>query len=595
MNRTKKSYIIHLVGVFVIVFLCAFHCPSRCWAATAKVDVIHSQDRYPAGNSYPIAFRIRILSPWYIHGTRETGSGLIPTKLSLHRSPYLEIGEIHFPPPTEKAFEYMEERLEVFSGEILVRARVAISQKSPAGEQTIRGNLSYQACSSKSCLPPEELPIHLSFMVAPAGTSVQLQNQKLFRSFGGISTPHETMIGWKLGASFWVTLLGVFLGGLALNLTPCIYPLIPITVSYFGGRSRSAREQILVHALLYISGLGVTNSTLGIIASLSGSMLGSVLQEPLVLLVVTGILVSLALSFFGIWELRLPSALMRAASKSFGGYFGTFFMGLTLGIVAAPCLGPFILGLLTFVGQKGDPFLGFLYFFVLSIGLGLPLSILAIFSSALEKLPRSGAWMVWIRKIFGWILLGMAAYFLQPLISGIVGKSTLLVVMLVAAGLHLGFPEWPGEVGRPFPYIRTGLGLVLIGGAILLLLATSRGRVGIEWIPYDPAVVSQAAQKGRPVILDFYADWCAPCVELDQKVFRDPEIVKLSREFVALRVDLTRQHTHQDELLKMYQVRGVPTIIFMNRKGVEERALRIESYVKRGEVLSKMRQLIEKP
>ncbi|MBW1806314.1 MAG: sulfite exporter TauE/SafE family protein, partial [Deltaproteobacteria bacterium] len=223
--------------------------------------------------------------------------------------------------------------------------------------------------------------------------------------------------GGGSGATLWLTLLGIFLGGLALNLTPCIYPLIPITVSYFGGKSGKIKENRVLHGLFYISGLALTNSILGVSAALSGGMLGSALQKPVVLIFVACIMIALGLSFFDIWEIRIPSVLTSMASRSFGGYFGTFFMGLTLGIVAAPCLGPFILGLLTYVGQQGDPFLGFLYFFVLSIGLGLPLAFLAVFSGAMDRLPLSGSWMVWIRRFMGWVLVGMAGYMISPLID----------------------------------------------------------------------------------------------------------------------------------------------------------------------------------
>ena len=220
------------------------------------------------------------------------------------------------------------------------------------------------------------------------------------------------LYGW---AMLW-TLLGVFAGGLALNLTPCVYPLIPITVSYFGGRSGQGRGKLAVHGLLYLGGLSVTNSVLGLVAALTGSLMGAALQNPIVLVVVAGVLVFFATSLFGFWELQLPQSLTSAASKSYAGYFGTLFMGLTLGVVAAPCLGPFVLGLLTWVASMGSPWLGFLIFFTLSLGLGVPLFFLAMFSGSLEKLPGSGEWMLWVRKLMGWVLVGMAAYFVKPLL-----------------------------------------------------------------------------------------------------------------------------------------------------------------------------------
>ena len=167
--------------------------------------------------------------------------------------------------------------------------------------------------------------------------------------------------GW---AMLW-TLLGIFGGGIALNLTPCVYPLIPITASYFGGRSGEGRGNLFGHGACYIGGLAITNSTLGVVAALTGGMMGAMLQHPAVLAGVGAVLVIFATSLFGLWELRLPAGLTQAASRSYGGYLGSIFMGLTLGVVAAPCIGPFVLGLLTWVAGVGSPLLGFLVFFTL--------------------------------------------------------------------------------------------------------------------------------------------------------------------------------------------------------------------------------------
>ncbi|MCP4666405.1 MAG: thiol:disulfide interchange protein, partial [Deltaproteobacteria bacterium] len=369
------------------------------------------------------------------------------------------------------------------------------------GEHVIKGRLSFQACSSRSCLPPEDAPVLVSLTVAPAGIEGKPQNRAAFDADKGGGSFQDAPSPWKWEAGLLLTLLGIFVGGLALNLTPCIYPLIPITVSYFGGRGGGMGGARFIHGLLYMSGLAFTNSLLGLTASLSGGMLGSALQNPIVLIVVAGVLLSLGLSFFGLWELRIPSGMTRMASKNFGGYSGTFFMGLTLGIVAAPCLGPFILGLLTYVGQKGDPFLGFLCFFVLSMGLGLPLAILAVFSGALERLPMSGQWMVWIRKLLGWVLVFMAGYMVQPLIPGPLAGSWLLAAILAGAGLHLGWLDRSAAANRAFPFIKKGLGVALIGAAILSLLPLSQRLPAVEWQPYDEGLIMHAALQNRPVIL----------------------------------------------------------------------------------------------
>jgi len=562
-------------------------------AAAVEVSVIHSRDRYPAGGSYPLLFDIRIPSSLYIHGPNKGGDDFVPTAVSFPESSGGKIEDIQFPSPVKKKFEYTDEAIEIYSGEILIKARLKISKKTPPGELSIKGQLFYQACASQYCLPPEGVPVVLKLSIAPAGARVKPLNPEMFESKEGGSFFHGPSPWWKGKVGFLLVLVGLFLGGLALNLTPCIYPLIPITVSYFGGMGKELRGSTIVHGLLYIAGLAFVNSLLGLIASLSGSMLGSFLQNPIVLCVVAGILVSLALSFFGLWEIKLSSNVTKLTSKNFGGYFGTFFMGLTLGTVAAPCLGPFILGLLTYVAQKGDPLLGFLYFFVLSVGMGLPLAILAIFSGALQKLPVSGQWMVWVRKVFGWALIGMAGYMLRPLISEPLGKTALVATILAAAGFHLGWLESSNGAMRIFRFIKKGLGGILVCGAVIFFLVVTPSSEGIQWANYDQNAIMEAAKKNRPVILDFYADWCAPCRALDKKVFEDPEVVKLSKHFLTIRVDLTRKHPQQDKLQELYGIRGVPTVVFLNRHGTVEKALRIESFVEKEEVLRKMNRLIE--
>jgi thiol:disulfide interchange protein DsbD len=281
------------------------------------------------------------------------------------------------------------------------------------------------------------------------------------------------------------------------------------------------------------------------------------------------------------------------ASKNFGGYFGTFFMGLTLAVVATPCLGPFILGLLTYVGQKGDPFVGFLYFFVLSLGLGIPLALLAIFSGSAERLPMSGAWMVWIRKLLGWVLVGMAVYMLEPLVPESATEAILYATILTAAGVHLGWFSGSDIHMRTFHLIRKIVGTLSIAAGVGFLLLGFQSHESVTWTKYDPALIETASEESKPVMLDFYADWCVPCRQMDREVFRDATVVSLSRGLVPVRVDLTRSHPQQGEILKRYQVRGVPTILFINRRGQEERDLRIESYTGPEQVVERMKRVLE--
>ncbi|MGA7837026.1 MAG: cytochrome c biogenesis protein CcdA, partial [Ignavibacteriaceae bacterium] len=364
-----------------------------------------------------------------------------------------------------------------------------------------------------------------------------------------------------------IGLLLVFLGGLALNLTPCVYPLIPITIGYFGGQSEGSTKKLFLMGLLFVIGLALTYSVIGVVTALSGAVFGSLLQNTYVILSIVLIFLVLSLSMFGVYEFKLPDALVAKAGGAKGGYFGAFFMGLTMGIVAAPCIGPFVLGLVTYVAAKGDPFFGFLMFFVLAIGLGLPYLFLAIFSGKIKNLPRAGEWMDGVKHVFGFLLIGMALYFLLPLLPKSFSGYVLPVFMIITAIYLLFFEKLAKDV-KGFKIFRIVFSVILIGVAVYTLIPSEKN--SIKWQKYSEQILTAKTDGKKGTIIDFYADWCIPCKELDASTFSDPKVIEESEKFINLKADMTKSLADDVEALRnKYKIVGVPTVLILDKNGNE--------------------------
>jgi len=314
-----------------------------------------------------------------------------------------------------------------------------------------------------------------------------------------------------------------------------------------------------------VLGLVIMYSALGVMAAIGGKLFGAWLQLPAVLIGFAILMLVLASSMFGAFEIQPPRWIANR-SQGRAGLVGAVAMGLVVGIVAAPCVGPVVISLLTLVAQIGDPVVGGAMFAALAFGLGFPyLALLNVF-------PKPGEWMVQVKKAMGFVLVAMAFYFLRPLTGDEVYRWGVAISLLVGAGfLFLS----RGTAGRALRLACAAL--LLVAGAAF---AIPRGETaGVQWDKYDTTAISAASAQKRPVVIDFYADWCLPCKELDAKTFSDPNVIAETNRFVRIKADLTLTNDEKTQALaKQYAILGVPTIVFIDSSGREVPSARLTGF-----------------
>lgn len=538
----------------------------------------------PGYHAYQDQFRVEVLSPAEVR-----------------------VGQVHVSPVVEFYDKTSKKQRIGIEGKASLRAPVQIPKELSFGDQNLEIKIWYQACTATYCLFPQEKTLKIPFHVQ---SEVQSTSQKGFWS-AVISGDFSAILG--LGF-FWGLLL-TFLAGILTSLSPCIFPMIPITLAILGHRSSErTRLRNFMMSFTYVMGIALTYAALGVVAAKTGAMFGSYLGNPWVLGFTATLFFVMSVSLYGAFDLQMPNWVRQrlANTKTDTSLMGAFLAGLLAGVLASPCVGPILVGILTFVAQTQNVTYGFFYLFAYAFGIGQLFLILGLTSHVSRFLPKSGPWMNAVKFFFGTLMLTAGFYYLHLLVPPRIFDGALGIALILISSTFGAFrpnDELSGR-GRLLKGIMTAL---LIFGALQLSLAvfniqgfTPQALSGslpktektsahkMDWQKWDKTRFEKALADKTPMIIDFWADWCEACKELEQKTFTDATVAELSKKFLLLKFDATTTSPELEQLRKDYKIHGLPTLLFFsNGKWVSEQTL--NGFETSQDFMKRMQAVLSKP
>lgn len=456
--------------------------------------------------------------------------------------------------------------------------------------------IQYQGCAKAGfCYPPETRIIDLQAVASDTRSDNNTAANVAKSETDSPKAPVAEQDGLanRLADSWWTPLLFLALG-VGLAFTPCVLPMYPILTSIVLGRGQLSQQRALILSFIYVQGMALTYTVLGLVVASAGLQFQAAMQHPYVLIGLSTLFVLLALSMFGVYTLQLPSKvqtwLSSLSNKQQGGNsVGVFAMGAISGLVCSPCTTAPLSGALLYVAQSGDLFTGAIALYALAMGMGIPLILVAVFGNKL--LPKAGGWMERVKTLFGFILLAAPIFLLERLLSPVWSTALWSVLGIVAFG-------WLYHCKNSLPFggwKQSMVGII----AVLGLFASAQpaldvwfkpeqtnlaSRSHVEFIRVNNIAelnlqLSQAKLAGKPVMLDFYADWCVACKEFEKYTFHQQEVAQKLQNFVLLQADVTKNQPQDIELLKAMNVLGLPTIEFWNAQGERVSNARISGFM----------------
>jgi len=529
-------------------------------------------DAFPAGGTVQFGLIYHVPD-----GTHMTGTF---RGVAAAAEPEAAVGEPVFPPLS------VQGDIPYWKGDVM--AVLPVTLPARPGPLRLTVTAESQLCREGDaglCYPPAEATAAITVDVTPGDGAAAPA------AVGTTAPPAEGGLQGRLERALdqgsWLAFLLVFLGGVLASFTPCVYPMIPITISFIGGSAKGNPAKGFVLSLWYVLGIALVYSVLGLVAAATGGAFGQATQTPVFAGVVAAVIGAMALSMAGLFDIQLPSSMTSRVGGGRTGFLGPLLMGMAMGLIAAPCVGPVLIVLLTWVASSGSLFMGFWLLFTFAMGLGMLFVALGTFSGLLTALPGAGGWMETVKHVFAVVLFALALWFVRLYLP------LWLLVLVFGVGLMLMVSAW--GAWRPLPVdagARAGLDkgfmrFLWVAGTVLALIGGLRGFAPEllpaggggatvaaahdepAWIGDEAEGFARAAREGKPVVMDFWAEWCAACIELDHQTWNQPEVLALAERFVPVKMDMTERNERNRARNERFGVIGMPTVIFFDSEGNE--------------------------